>query len=149
MEGRAFGTELRALVDRLDGEVAAALGELGLDGYRPRFSPVVRVLVEGPASVRRIAGAIGVTHSAASQTVAAMVRDGWALQRVGLDARERVVELTPKTTAALPRIRAEWAATAAALADLEAELPYPITALVAEVGAALDRRSLRERMRDA
>jgi DNA-binding MarR family transcriptional regulator len=143
---RAFGTELRALLDRLDGDVASALADLGLDGYRPRFSPVVRVLVEEPASVRQIADATGVTHSAASQTVAAMARAGWVAQRVGTDARERVVELTPRAREALPRIRAEWAVTAAALADLEAELPYPITALVTDLRAALDRTSFRERM---
>jgi DNA-binding MarR family transcriptional regulator len=143
---RALGTELRALLDRLDGDVAGALADLGLADYRPRFSPVVRVLAEGPASVRQLADATGVTHSAASQTVAAMARGGWVSRRVGEDARERVVELTEKTRRALPRIRAEWAATAAALADLEAELPYPVTALVTDLRAALDRRSFRDRM---
>lgn len=143
---RAFGTELRALLDRLDDDVAAALADLGLDDYRPRFSPVVRVLAEGPASVRKLADATGVTHSAASQTVAAMARAGWVEQRTGSDARERVVGLTARAREALPRIRAEWEVTAAALAALEAELPYPLTALVADLREALDRRSFRERM---
>ena len=67
---RALGTELRALFEQMDADVGRALGDLGLTGYRPRFSPVVRVLAEGPASVRELAAATGVTHSAASQTVA-------------------------------------------------------------------------------
>src|SRR6185436_12348541 len=46
---RALGTELRALFERMDADVGRALGDLGLAGYRPRFSPVVRVLAEGPA----------------------------------------------------------------------------------------------------
>lgn len=144
---RALGTELRALLDRLDGDVAAALADLGLAGYRPRFSPFVRVLAErGPASVRALAAATGVTHSAASQTVAAMARTGWAAQQVGADARERIVELTPAARAALPAIRAEWAVTAAALADLDADLPYPLSAFVTDLRAALDRTSFRARM---
>jgi DNA-binding MarR family transcriptional regulator len=144
---RALGTELRALFERMDADVGGALAELGLSGYRPRFSPVVRILAEsGPASVRQLAAATGVTHSAASQTVAAMVRAGWAAQRVGADARERIVELTPQAHRALPAIRAEWEVTAAALAGLDAELPYPLSGFVTDLRAALERSSFRQRM---
>lgn len=143
---RALGTELRALFEQMDADVGRALGDLGLTGYRPRFSPVVRVLAEGPASVRELAAATGVTHSAASQTVAAMVTAGWAAQRVGADARERIVELTDAARAALPAIRAEWEVTAAALAALDAELPYPLTTFATDLRAALERSSFRARM---
>ena len=143
---RALGTELRALFEQMDADVGRALDDLGLVGYRPRFSPVVRVLADGPASVREIAAATGVTHSAASQTVAAMVNAGWAARRVGSDARERIVELTDATLAALPAIRAEWEVTAAALAALDAELPYPLTTFVTDLSAALERNSFRTRM---
>jgi len=142
----ALGTELRALFEQMDADVGRALADLGLAGYRSRFSPVVRVLAEGPASVRELAAATGVTHSAASQTVAAMVRSGWATQRVGADARERIVELTDAARAALPAIRAEWEATAAALAALDAELPYPLTTFVGDLRAALERRPFRARI---
>ena len=143
---RALGTELRALFEQMDADVGRALADLGLAGYRPRFSPVVRVLAEGPASVRDLAAATGVTHSAASQTVAAMVRAGWAAQRVGADARERIVELTDAARAALPAIRTEWEVTAAALAGLDAELPYPLTLFVNDLRAALERSPFRARM---
>jgi DNA-binding MarR family transcriptional regulator len=144
---RALATELRALFEQMDADVGRALAELGLTGYRPRFSPVVRILAEsGPASVRQLAAATGVTHSAASQTVAAMVHAGWAVQRVGADARERVCELTPQARRALPAIRAEWKVTAAALAALDAELPYPMSTFVTDLRAALGRTTFRRRM---
>jgi DNA-binding MarR family transcriptional regulator len=144
---RALGTELRTLFERMDADVGSALAGLGLAGYRSRFSPVVRTLAEsGPASVRQLAAATGVTHSAASQTVAAMVRAGWARQRVGADARERIVELTPQAHRALPAIRAEWEVTAAALAGLDAELPYSLSTFVTDLRAALERTSFRRRM---
>jgi DNA-binding MarR family transcriptional regulator len=146
---RALGTELRTLFERMDADVGSALAGLGLEGYRPRFSPVVRALVEGPTSVRQLAAATGVTHSAASQTVAAMVRAGWVRQRVGEDARERIVDLTDAARDALPAIRAEWEVTAAALAALDAELPYPLSSFVADLRAALDRSSFRQRMATA
>jgi len=96
--------------------------------------------------VRDLAAATGVTHSAASQTVAAMVRAGWAAQRVGADARERIVELTDAARAALPAIRAEWQVTAAALAALDAELPYPLTTFATDLRDALQRSPFRARM---
>ncbi|HEV7655947.1 MAG TPA: MarR family transcriptional regulator [Mycobacteriales bacterium] len=143
---RAVGTELRTLFEQMDSDVGTALSELGLTGYRGRFSPYVRVLAEGPASVRQLAAATGVTHSAASQSVAAMVRTGWAAQRVGADARERIVALTDRARQALPAIRAEWEVTAAALAGLDAELPYPLSTFVTDLRAALERRPFRDRM---
>jgi DNA-binding MarR family transcriptional regulator len=143
---RALGTELRALFEQMDADVGRALADLGLDGYRPRFSPLVRVLVDGPASVRQLAAATGVTHSAASQTVAAMVKAGWATQRVGTDARERIVELTDATRAALPAIRAEWEVTTGAMAALDAELPYAVSRFVGDLRAALERVPFRARM---
>jgi DNA-binding MarR family transcriptional regulator len=143
---RALGTELRTLFEQMDADVGSALAGLGLDGYRPRFSPLVRALVGGPASVRQLAAATGVTHSAASQTVAAMVRAGWVRQRVGTDARQRIVELTGAARDALPAIRAEWEVTAQALAALDAELPYPLSTFTDDLRAALGRSSFRQRM---
>jgi DNA-binding MarR family transcriptional regulator len=64
------------------------------------------------------------------------VKAGWAAQRVGADARERIVELTDAARAALPAIRAEWEVTAAALAALDVELPYPLTLFVSDLRAA-------------
>ena len=71
-----LGTQLRHVLDLMDGDVASVLSDLGVTGYRPRFSPVVRALgVLGPSSIRDLAEVTGVTHSAASQTVAQMSRD--------------------------------------------------------------------------
>ena len=66
----------------MDADIATVLADLGTPGYRPRFSPVVRALVAlGPVPIRDLASALGVTHSAASQTVAQMAGRGFvALQ---------------------------------------------------------------------
>ena len=68
---------MRHVLELLDGDVAQVYSDLGVPDYRPRYSPVVRALVaRGPMSIRDLAGAVGVTHSAASQTAAQMARDG-------------------------------------------------------------------------
>lgn len=143
-----LGTSLRHLLEVLDGDVAAVYPQLGLaEGFRPRFTPVVRVLAaDGPASIRDLAAALGVTHSAASQTVAQMARQGLVATAPGADARRRIVRLTPKARALLPALEREWAATTAAAAAFEAELPYPLGRLVDEALAALARTPLRTRI---
>jgi DNA-binding MarR family transcriptional regulator len=142
-----LGTLLRHVLDEMDGDIATVLADLGAAGYRPRFSPVVRALVAlGPVPIRDVARAIGVTHSAASQTVAQMRSRGLVAIEPGEDARQRVVFLTASARALLPTIEAEWAATASATAEMDAELPFPLAELVPAVAAALDRRRFRQRM---
>lgn len=134
----------------MDGDVARAGADVGLVDYRPRFSPFVRTLVKhGPMTIRDLAKSVGVTHSAASQTVARMAPHDLVTLAAGADARSRLVDLTDKARSLLPAIQAEWAATAAAAAALDAELPYPLSDLVTAVRDALARRSFRERIADA
>jgi DNA-binding MarR family transcriptional regulator len=144
-----LGTRLRHVLELLDGDVAKVYDELGLDEYRTRFSPIVKALVAaGPSSIRDLAEAIGVTHSAASQTVARLSRAGLVSLEVGGDARRRVVHLTERARALLPVIETEWDVTATAARELEAELPMPLTELIEAVLAAVERRPFRERIAD-
>jgi DNA-binding MarR family transcriptional regulator len=142
-----LGTLLRHVLDEMDDDIGTVLADLGTPGYRPRFSPIVRALVAlGPVPITDLARAIAVTHSAASQTVAQMASRGFVVLRPGEDARQRVVHLTDKTRALLPKVEAEWAATASAAAKMDAELPFPLAELVPAIAAALARRSFRQRI---
>jgi DNA-binding MarR family transcriptional regulator len=142
-----LGTRLRHLLDLLDGDVAAVYTDLGLDGFRPRFTPVIRVLAAaGPSSIRELAHAIGVTHSAASQTVAQMAKEDLVALTPGEDARQRIVRLTPEAQRLLPTLEVEWAATTTAARALEAELSFPLSRLVDEALDALRRRPMRQRI---
>ncbi|WP_020577941.1 MarR family winged helix-turn-helix transcriptional regulator [Actinopolymorpha alba] len=146
-EPNAFGTLMRHLLELLDGDVARVERDLGMTDYRPRFSPIVRALIaDGPLSIRDLARAVGVTHSAASQTVAQMARVDLVELQPGSDARQRVVHLTPKTEAMLPAIQAEWSAAVAAMKDLDAELPVPLAEVLTQAVLALQRRSFRQRI---
>ncbi|MFF7953314.1 MarR family winged helix-turn-helix transcriptional regulator [Streptomyces griseorubiginosus] len=144
----AVGTLLRHVLELLDHDVAKVYEEQGLSEYRPRFSPVVRALLaEGPLSVRDLAEAIGVTHSAASQTAAQMARAGLVTHTPDpQDARRRLIELTTRAHALLPQIQAEWDATVAAMAELDAELSMPLADLLTEVAQAVRRRPFRQRI---
>ncbi|HYC02753.1 MAG TPA: MarR family winged helix-turn-helix transcriptional regulator [Azospirillaceae bacterium] len=141
-----LGSLLRTLVERLDADVEAAYRASGLD-YRPRFTPVVRVLSEaGPSTIKAIAAHAGITHSAASQTVAEMARQGLVATEPGADARERIVRLTDAALALLPTLRRHWAATNAAADGLGAELGVPLAEIVADAIARLESRPFLERI---
>jgi DNA-binding MarR family transcriptional regulator len=144
-----LGTKLQALLDLLDGDVAAVYADLGLAGFRPRYTPILRrLLLDGPAPIRDLARATGVTHSAASQTVAQLVREGLVELTPGADARQRIVTATARAEQLRPTLETEWAATTAAAVALEAELPYPLSQLLDETTEALRRKPMRERIAD-
>jgi DNA-binding MarR family transcriptional regulator len=145
-----LGTQLRHVLDLMDADVAGVLADLGLPDYRPRFSPIVRALVGlGPLSIRDLARAVSVTHSAASQTVAEMSKRGFVTLVPGDDARQRVIHLTERATRALPLIRAEWEATQAAAEQLDSELPFPLRELVPAIASALERKPFRQRIAES
>ncbi|MBP2323907.1 DNA-binding MarR family transcriptional regulator [Kibdelosporangium banguiense] len=133
----------------MESAVAAGYTDLGLDGFRPRFTPIIGTLAaSGPSSIRDLAQVTGVTHSAASQTVAQLVKQELVILTPGQDARQRIVHLTPKAKWLLPILQAEWAATTAAATELEAELSFPLSRLIDEALDALQRRPMRQRIAD-
>jgi DNA-binding MarR family transcriptional regulator len=145
-----LGTQLRHLIELLDGAVEQAYADAGLD-YRPRYTPVMRALAEQPrATVGQLAALAGLTQPAATQTVALMKTKGLVLVEAGdEDSRQRVVRLSPAGEALLPRLRSCWQATKAAADSLDAELDMPLSACLEQAIAALGMRSFGERIRDA
>jgi DNA-binding MarR family transcriptional regulator len=108
--------------------------------------PLIRLNHRGPMTIRALAESIDVTHSAMSQTVAALRRDGLVRSVPGSDARTRKVTLTARARRIVPFLEAEWRATEEAVAELDREIPYPMNRVVSEVEAALARRSFRDRI---
>jgi DNA-binding MarR family transcriptional regulator len=144
----SLGTELRRLLELLDGDVERRYSSLGLD-YRPRFTPIVRSIeILGPASIKSIAQHSGLSHSAVSQTVAQMLKFGLLILKPGRDGRERIAEPSEKLKQMLPLLHTQWAATNRAAVRMETELSASLLQTVGEVIAALQRRSFAERIAD-
>lgn len=146
---RGLGTQLRHLIELLDGAVAQAYEDAGLD-YRPRYTPVMRVLEQRDcASIGQIAEAAGITQPAATQTVALMKTEGLVSVEAGEDARQRLVRLTQKGRELLPGVAACWAATQSAADSLDAELPFPLSQCLAAAIEALEAKPFGARIREA
>lgn len=131
----------------MDADLARLYAERGVEGVSPRFTMVlIRLAHAGPLTIRDLAEAFDRTHSAMSQTVAALRREGLVESRPGRDARTRLVHLTDAGRELVPFLEAEWRATEDAVAELEAEVPYPLTRVVEDLNRALTRRSFRDRV---
>jgi DNA-binding MarR family transcriptional regulator len=81
-----------------------------------------------------------------SQKVAAMRAAGLVRTSPGADARSKEVRLTGKAKRVVDRLAAEWRATEAAIAEIEAEIPYPLSRVVTDIEAALQRNSFHDRI---
>jgi DNA-binding MarR family transcriptional regulator len=146
---QGLGTQLRHLIELLDGDVAQQYKDAGLD-YRPRYTPIMRAL-QGleTASIGQIAEIAGITQPAATQTVSLMKKDGLVTVEPGTDGRQRLVRLSAQGNALLPALESCWAATKAAADDLDAQLASPLSACLAEAIAALETKPFLARIRDA
>ncbi|WP_020673490.1 MarR family transcriptional regulator [Amycolatopsis nigrescens] len=138
---------LRVLQDAMDDDIAKLYDERGVVGVRPRFAmPLIRLGRRGAMTIRQLAESLDVTHSAMSQTVSAMRREGLVSSTPGTDARTREVVLTERAEALVPFLEAEWRATEQAVAELEDEIPYALSQVVRDIEAALTRRSFHDRI---
>ena len=137
---------LRSMEAQIDQVYAAS----GLPEVSARHVlPLVRLSHVGPLTIRDLAAECEVTHSAMSQTVAAMTRLGFveATTDPG-DRRARRVALSDLGRRVVALGEAEWRATEAAVAQLEGETSVALSAVVAEIEEALARRSFLERIQE-
>ena len=142
-------SDLYTLLGDLDREIASLYAESGIEGVRTRFvGSVIELSRRGPMTIQELADRREVTHSAMSQTAAAMRAAGLVESADGPDRRTRRVKLTARAEEVVPFLKAEWQATEATLRALEAELPYSLTQVVQDIRTALQRRPFGERLRE-
>lgn len=148
LESSLWGPVFRLLND-MDRDIASLYDEAGIAGVRTRFvRPLIVLDGGGPLTIQELAHRVKVTHSAMSQTVTAMRKAGLVDDAATKDARTRRIKLTGKARKVMPFLKAEWRATESALAELEKEIPYPLSRVVDDIREALSRKAFRERLHD-
>lgn len=131
----------------IDDEIARVYAENGIPDLKPTWAlEIIRLYVRGPMTIADLARSVERTHSAMSQKVAAMRAAGWLETSPGPDARSKKVSLAPKAERIAAKLAAEWRATDASIAELEAEIPYPLTRVADDIAAALARQSFHDRI---
>ena len=138
---------LRLLLGEMDDDIARLYDESGIAGLKPSYvMELLRLHARGPMTITELAESVQRTHSGTSQKVAAMRAAGLVRTSPGADARSKTVALTAKANRVAARLAAEWQATEASIAELEAEIPYPLSRVVTDIRAALQRKSFHDRI---
>ena len=138
---------LHRLLAAMDDDIAQIYRDLGISDLKPTWvRELLRLEAHGPMTITELAESTQRTHSAMSQKVSAMQAAGFVRTRPGPDARSKRVTLTAKARRITGQLAADWAATAAAIAELETEIPYPLSRAVADIQTALDHKTFRERI---
>jgi DNA-binding MarR family transcriptional regulator len=138
---------LRLLQAAMDAEIAAVYAEAHIEGVKPSYvMELLRLHARGPMTITELAASVERTHSGTSQKVAAMRAAGLVETSPGADARSKKVALTPRARSIIGRLAAEWRATEASVAEIEAEIPYPLSRIVPDIEAALQRKSFHDRI---
>ena len=138
---------LHRLLAAMDDDIAQIYTDLGIGDLKPTWvRELLRLESGGPMTITELADSTQRTHSAISQKVAAMRAAGWVRTIAGPDARSKRVTLTAKARRIVARLAAEWRATEAAVAAIEAEIPYPLSRVVVDIEEALRRKSFHDRI---
>ena len=138
---------LRHLMAAMDADIARIYAEAQITGLTPSMvMELLKLHAHGPMTITELAESVQRTHSASSQKVAAMRAAGLVRTTTGTDARTRKITLTPRARRIIGKLAAEWRATEAAVADIEDEVPYPLSRVVTDIEAALRRKSFHDRI---
>ena len=143
-----LGTLLRRLLAALDGDVQQVYDSLDVP-FRPRFFPVAQHLKSnGATGVGVLAGQVGVSQPAMTQTLAEMRSAGLVAMTNGEDRRARLVCLTEEGDALCERLQPVWQGIGRAAAALNAELPLPLETVLTSALDRLEQRPFRNRIQD-
>jgi len=138
---------LRLLQHAMDADIAQVYADAQVSDVKPSWVlELLRLHAQGPMTITELAESVQRTHSALSQKVAAMRAAGLVRTSAGADGRTRTVALTARARALAERFAIEWRATEAAVAELEDEIPYPLSRVVTDIEAALRRKSFHDRI---
>lgn len=140
---------LRILLAAMDADIARVYADAKITGLTPSMvMELLRLHARGPMTITELAESVHRTHSGTSQKVAAMRGAGLVRTTTGADARTRKVTLTAKARRIAGQLAAEWRATSAAVAEIESEIPYPLSRVVTDIERALERKSFHDRITD-
>jgi DNA-binding MarR family transcriptional regulator len=138
---------LRLMLDAMDQDIASLYDEAGITGLRTRFvGPLIQLSRHESMTIQELATSVEVTHSAMSQTAAAMRKAGFVDSAESNDGRTRRVELSERGREVLPFLEAEWRATEETVRELDAEIPYALSQVVEDINGALATGSFRQRL---
>lgn len=141
-----LGELLRHLTELVDSSSESFYQEKNLQ-YRPRYTPIMRVLADGPCSVNEITERLAITQGAVSQSLKLMEQQHLIKRRPGIDARQYIISLTRTGQSLLIKLEDHWRAMFTAIELLEAEVDVPLRLILSKAIHALEKKGFSERIR--
>ena len=140
-----LGELLRYVGELVDEGAEAHYRSMSLN-YRARYTPVLRALRAGVQTVTDITARTHLTQGAISQTVALLEADGLISRHSLEDGRKSRIQLTDAGRALVGKLEQHWVATFAAIANLEAEIGYPLRDVLEHAARALEQNGFSARL---
>lgn len=147
---QGLGTQLRHLIELLDGAVARSY-EVAELPYRPRYTPIFKALITlEECTVSQLAEKSGITQPAATQTVQMMLKDELIeIRKSEIDSRQRLISLSPLGKKIVPMVQQCWDATNTAAINLEKDVGVPLSQVLDRTIKALKSKSFDARIQKA
>ncbi len=145
----ALASRLRRLLGRLTRDGTRVYAELGIE-FEVRWFPVLHLLDQCEAQpVTEIARALGLTHPAVAQVTSDLLGRGLLSATPNpADRRQRWLALTARGRRLVIRLLPVWQAFETAGQEVATEGDHDLLAAIAATEAALEHRSLYERISD-
>jgi SAM-dependent methyltransferase/DNA-binding MarR family transcriptional regulator len=114
--------------------------------YRARYTPLMRLLSNGPKTVSEITAQLAITQGAVSQSIKLMLADGLIERSSGADARQSVIKLSALGLEASNDLQSHWEAIFCSIEQLEREVKLPLRNAMQSAITALNQESFVERI---
>lgn len=145
----ALGGRIRRLSDRIDGDAGRIYHAQDVHFEQRWFGVMNQLVLHGSLTVTELAGILHIRHASVSQTRTSLERAGLVrTQPDPADGRSRTVLLTAKGKRLVEQMRPTWDALSIAATELEEEVGE-VSRMLGRLEAALDRKSLFDRAKDA
>lgn len=142
-----LGELLRYLIELTDDSADQYYKHLGFN-YRPRYTPIMRVLQSGAVSVTELKEKLSVTQGAISQTIKLMLADDLIVKDKGKDARQSIISLSDHGKDVLQHLIPHWKSTFLAIEQLESEINFPLMSLLQQTVTALEKKPYASRIKN-
>ncbi len=147
LEELALATRLKRLSERLMKDVSKVYSTLGVDFKANWFSTLYALGKTSPMTVTGLAKLLGLSHPAVNQIAAQLLARGFITQgRDRKDERRRLLRLSPKGRRLMKRLQPVWDEIRLANRVLLREAGVDLLGDLARVEAALDEKSMLNRV---
>jgi ribosomal protein S18 acetylase RimI-like enzyme/DNA-binding MarR family transcriptional regulator len=141
-----IGTRIRRLYEQLSIDADRIYEEAGLPFRVSYFYVIYALSAAGSMPIAKIAKLAGFSHSAVSQTIKRLTKEGLVETTATSDGRQKLVSLSRAGEDLREKLSPYWAALEASMKDTIKESGHDLMAAISGVEAAYNRTSLYDRV---